>query len=166
MSGDKLAIYPGTFDPMTNGHLDVIERASRLFDRIIVAIAINSRKKPMFTERERIEMIRDAVKPFPNVEIEVCRGLLVEFAVQRKATALVRGLRAVTDFEYEFQIALMNRKLEPEISTVFLMPHEKYTFLSSTIVREVARFQRDISDLVPASVARKLREKFPAPPEA
>ncbi len=157
---DRCAIYPGTFDPITNGHVDIIERASHLFDRIIVVIARNSKKQPLFAEDERQVMIRDAVSALPNVSVDVCEGLLVEYARQQKAAAIVRGLRAVSDFEYEFQIALMNRKLEPAISTVFLMPHEKYCFLSSTIIREVARFGRDVRDLVPAEVARRLNNKF------
>ena len=154
----KIAIYPGTFDPITYGHLDVIERAAEIFDKVIVTIARNTAKQPLFTEEERIAMIRDAVKKFKNVSVDSFEGLLVAYARERKATAIVRGLRAVSDFEYEFQMALMNRKLDGDITTVFLMPHEKYTYLNSSIVREIARFGGDISEFVPPGV-RKLTEK-------
>ena len=154
----KTAIYPGTFDPITYGHLDVIERAAEIFEKVIVTIARNSAKEPLFTEEERIAMARDAVKKFKNVSVDCFEGLLVAYARKRKATAIVRGLRAVSDFEYEFQMALMNRKLDGKITTVFLMPHENYTYLNSSIVREIARFGGDISEFVPPGV-RKLTEK-------
>ncbi|MGC8594791.1 MAG: pantetheine-phosphate adenylyltransferase [Candidatus Kryptoniota bacterium] len=154
----RIAIYPGTFDPVTNGHIDVINRASRLFDKVIVCVAVNTSKAPLFTGEERAEMIRDAVSDLNNVEVEEFDGLLVEFARKKKAIAIVRGLRAVSDFEYEFQMALTNRKLDEEVDTVFLMPHEKYTYLNSTIVREIASFGGDVSQFVPAMVERKLRE--------
>lgn len=158
----KTAIYPGTFDPVTRGHLDIIARAAQMFDRVVVTVAVNSAKTPMFTTDERLTLVRAAVKEarLPNVTAEAFSGLLVNFARKRKASALIRGLRAVSDFEYEFQMALMNRKLAPKITTVFLMPHEKYTYLNSSIIREVARLGGDVTDLVPAAVARALRQKL------
>ncbi len=156
----RTAIYPGTFDPITNGHVDVIERAAMLFDKVVLVIAINSRKTPLFSKDERLEMSREALAHLKNVEIELHGGLLVDFARERKAVAIIRGVRAVTDFEYEFQIALMNRKLAPDICTLFLMPNEKYSYLNSTIVRELARYHQDISEFVPAAVAKKIKEKF------
>lgn len=158
----KIALYPGTFDPVTNGHLDIIERASQLFDKVIVTVAVNSSKTPMFTTEERKEMIRLAIKEnkIKNVSIESFNGLLVGFARKKKATVLIRGLRAVSDFEYEFQMALMNRKLAPKITTVFLMPHEKYTYLNSSIIREVARLKGDVNDLVPRSVQKYIKKKL------
>lgn len=157
---EKIAIYPGTFDPITNGHLDVIERASKMFDKIIVVIAINSRKTSMFSEQERLEMAQEALKHLSNVEVVFHSGLLIDYARQASAIAIIRGIRAVSDFEYEFQIALMNRKLEPDVYTLFMMPHEKYTYLNSTIVRELARYKQDASEFVPENVAEKLRSKF------
>lgn len=158
----KTAIYPGTFDPVTRGHLDIIARAAQMFDRVVVTVAVNSAKTPMFTTDERLTLVRAAVKEarLPNVTAEAFSGLLVNFARKKKASALIRGLRAVSDFEYEFQMALMNRKLAPKITTVFLMPHEKYTYLNSSIIREVARLGGDVTDLVPAAVARALRQKL------
>jgi pantetheine-phosphate adenylyltransferase len=156
----KLAIYPGTFDPITFGHLDVIQRASELFDVVIVAVLENAAKQPLFTKEERVEMIKEAVKSIPNVEVDVFDGLLVEYAKRKGAIAIIRGLRAVSDFEYEFQMALMNRKISNGITTVFLMPHEKYTYLNSSIVRELARLNANVNDFVPQFVAEKLKEKF------
>jgi len=156
----KLAIYPGTFDPITNGHLDVIERASKMFDKIIVVIAVNFKKISLFSEDERMEMARYALEHLPNIEVVFHGGLLIDYARQVSAIAIIRGIRAVSDFEYEFQIALMNRKLEPDIYTLFMMPHEKYTYLNSSIIRELARYNQDVSDFVPANVQRKLKEKF------
>ncbi len=156
----KIAIYPGTFDPITNGHIDIAERAVTLFDKVIITIAVNSAKKPLFTIEERKDMIRQSVQHLPHVEIDAFEGLLMEYAKLRKATAVIRGLRAISDFEYELQMALMNRKLAEEVVTVFLMPNVKYTYLNSTIVKEVASFGGDITDLVPEIVAQKLREKF------
>ena len=158
----KIAIYPGTFDPITNGHLDIIERAAQLFDTVIVTVAVNSSKTPLFTADERLTMIRSALKErkLNNVSAESFNGLLVNFARKKKASALIRGLRAVSDFEYEFQMALMNRKLAPEINTVFLMPHEKYTYLNSSITREVAKLHGEIKDLVPKVVQKALLQKF------
>ncbi|NPV12492.1 MAG: pantetheine-phosphate adenylyltransferase [Ignavibacteria bacterium] len=156
----KLVIYPGTFDPITFGHLDVIQRASELFDTVIVAVLENASKNPLFTKEERVEMIKEAVKSISNVEVDVFDGLLVEYAKRKGAIAIIRGLRAVSDFEYEFQMALMNRKISSGITTVFLMPHEKYTYLNSSIVRELARLNANVSDFVPQFVAEKLKEKF------
>lgn len=159
---EKIAIYPGTFDPITNGHLDVIERASKMFDRIIVVVAINSKKTSMFNENERMEMAQEALRHIDNVEVVFHNGLVVDFARKAKAIAIIRGIRAVSDFEYEFQIALMNRKLEPDIYTLFMMPHEQYTYLNSSIVRELARYNQAPDEFVPPNVAIKLREKFKA----
>lgn len=156
----KIVIYPGTFDPITFGHLDVIQRASELFDVVIVAVLENASKKPLFTKEERVEMIKHSIQGMTNVEVDVFEGLLVEYAKQKGAIAIIRGLRAVSDFEYEFQMALMNRKISNGITTVFLMPHEKYTYLNSSIVRELARLKANVSDFVPAYVVEKLKEKF------
>jgi len=156
----KIAIYPGTFDPITNGHIDVIERASRVFDKVVVTIARNSAKTPFFSVEERKEMIKEVVKNLVNVEVDAFEGLLVEYALQKHATAVIRGLRAVSDFEYELQMALMNRKLADEIITVFLMPHEKYVYLDSSVVKEVAGFGGDVNNFVPPFVATKLTEKL------
>ena len=155
----KIAIYPGTFDPITNGHIDIIERASKLFDKVIVTVAKNVAKTPLFTVDERIFMIKESVKKFKNVEVDSFDGLLVDYAKAKKAIAIIRGLRAISDFEYEFQMALMNRKL-CDITTVFLMPHEKYTYLNSTIVREIAAFGGDVSKFVPKVVEKMLKKKI------
>jgi len=157
---EKIAIYPGTFDPITNGHVDVIQRASRMFDKIIVVIAVNSKKVSLFTEIERLGMARESLKDLPNVEVVLHHGLVVDIANQKNAVAIIRGLRAVSDFEYEFQIALMNRKLDPNVHTVFMMPHEKYTYLNSSIIREISRYGQDTSEFVPPIVAEKLKDKF------
>lgn len=158
----KTAIYPGTFDPITNGHLDIITRAAQMFDKVIVTVAVNSSKTPMFTADERVAMVRAAVREAKvnNVTAEHFSGLLVNFARKKKASALIRGLRAVSDFEYEFQMALMNRKLAPKITTVFLMPHEKYTYLNSSIIREVARLGGDVKEMVPKAVQKALQQKL------
>lgn len=156
----RRAIYPGSFDPITNGHLDVIERASKLFDEVIVAIAQNVEKEPLFTLEERLEVLRATVGRNPGVRIGQFEGLLVDFAMAEKAHAVIRGLRAVSDFEFEFQMALMNRKLQGSVETIFLMPKEDYTYLSSRLVKEIARLGGDVSKFVPADVARALREKF------
>ncbi len=156
----KIVIYPGTFDPITFGHLDVIQRASELFDVVIVSVLENTAKRPLFTKDERVEMIKESIKGMNNVEVDVFDGLLVDYAKRKNAIAIIRGLRAVSDFEYEFQMALMNRKISNGITTVFLMPHEKYTYLNSTIVRELARLKSNVMDFVPTFVAEKLREKF------
>ena len=155
----RRAIYPGSFDPVTNGHLDVIERACTLFDEVIVAVAINDEKLPLFASDERLTMLRNAIKN-SNVRVAPMEGLLVEFAASEKAHAVVRGLRAISDFEFEFQMALMNRKLDPEIETIFLMPKEEYTYLSSRIVKEIAKLGGDVSAFVPPAVAKALAKKF------
>jgi pantetheine-phosphate adenylyltransferase len=156
----RIAIYPGTFDPITYGHLDVAERAAEIFDKVIITVAYNSVKEPLFTTEERLTMIRQTVKKLKNVEVDSFNGLLVEYARKKQATAIIRGLRAVSDFEYEFQMALMNRKLDSDITTVFLMPHEKYTYLNSSIVREIARFGGDYSEFVPPAVKKYLARKI------
>ncbi|MCL5267512.1 MAG: pantetheine-phosphate adenylyltransferase [Bacteroidetes bacterium] len=156
----KTAIYPGTFDPVTYGHVDVAKRAAQLFDRVIICVAVNTLKTPLFSGKERVDLIEEAMKDITNIEVEQFEGLLVDYALKKKASAIVRGLRAVSDFEYEFQMALTNRKLCKDIDTVFLMPHEKYTYLNSTIVREIARFGGDVSEFVPPHVKDKLIHKF------
>ncbi|HCN04188.1 MAG TPA: pantetheine-phosphate adenylyltransferase [Bacteroidetes bacterium] len=158
------AMYPGSFDPITNGHVDVIERAAQLFDRVTVVIARNSKKTPLFAEAERLEMASIALRHLDNVAVEVVDGLVVDFARQHNVDVIVRGIRAVTDFEYEFQIALMNRKLEPNVSTIFLMPHEKYTYLNSSIIRELGRYGQNIEDFVPDIVAERMKLRFPPTP--
>ncbi len=155
----QIAIYPGTFDPITNGHIDVVERATELFSRVIVLVARNTSKTPLFSAEERVAMIREVFRNRRNVSVDMFDGLLVDYARHHGATVIVRGLRAVSDFEYEFQLALTNRKLARTIDTVFLVPHEKYTYLNSTIVREVARLGGNISDFVPRSVRRRLLAK-------
>lgn len=156
------AIYPGTFDPITNGHLDIIERAAQLFDRVTIAVTTNPAKNPLFTVAERVTIIREVTAKFKNVRVDSFGGLLVDYATQQGACAIVRGLRAVSDFEYEFQMALVNRKLSDGIATVFLMPHEKYTYLNSTIVKEVASFGGDISRFVPPEVEKQIKLKLAA----
>ena len=154
------ALYPGTFDPITNGHIDIIKRASKLFDKIIVTIAVNSSKKQLFSKKERKDMIEKCVKNFKNVSVDVFDGLLIDYAKRKNASVLIRGLRAVSDFEYEFQMSLINNKLDSEITTIFMMPNEKYTYLNSSIVRELSSFNGDVSDFVPKYVQEKLKEKF------
>lgn len=153
----RTVIYPGSFDPLTNGHLDVVERAAKLFDRVIVAVAANTDKRPMFTQAERKRQIKAAVKPLNNVEVAAFDGLLVDFAEAHEAQAIIRGLRAVSDFEFEFQLALMNRKLKEEIETIFMMPRESYTFLSSRLVKEIAGLGGEIGAFVPPNVERALK---------
>ncbi len=160
MSDQKIAIYPGTFDPITLGHIDIIERSCKLFDKVIVILAINPTKKPLFNVDERLEMINDAIKNFPNVTVQKFNGLVVDFARKVGANVIIRGLRAITDFEYEFQMALMNRQLADDITTVFLMPHEKFTYLNSTIIKDVASFGGNIEKFVTKFVYRKLIEKL------
>jgi pantetheine-phosphate adenylyltransferase len=155
----RIAIYPGSFDPLTNGHVDIIERGARIFDSIIVAILANVEKTPLFTENERITIIRDVFSGHKNVQVEAFSGLLVDYAQHKKATVLVRGLRAVSDFEYEFQMALMNRHLAPGLETVFMMPDEKYTYISSRLIKEVFTLGGEITGLVPPVVEEKLRGK-------
>ena len=156
----RRAIYPGSFDPVTNGHLDVVDRARKLFDEVIVAVAHNDQKQPLFTLDERLNLLRSTIGHFDKVEIAPLDGLLVDFAVARQATAVIRGLRAVSDFEFEFQMALMNRKLEATVETIFLMPKEEYTYLSSRIVKEIARLGGDVAAFVPLPVAVALKAKL------
>jgi pantetheine-phosphate adenylyltransferase len=155
-------VYPGTFDPITNGHIDVVQRATELFPKVIVLVARNPAKAPMFTVEERVQMIKEIFRGNKRVTVDVFDGLLVDYAREHHATVLVRGLRAVSDFEYEFQMALTNRKLDSGIDTVFLMPHARYTYLNSSIVREVARFGGDVSAFVPNNVRRRLLAKVKA----
>jgi pantetheine-phosphate adenylyltransferase len=154
-----LAIYPGSFDPITYGHLDLIERGARLFEKLIVSVLKNESKEPLFSVEERCQMLREVVHAFPNVEVDSFAGLLVDYAARRKATAILRGIRAVSDYEYELQMALMNRRLGPDIETVFLMAAESYSFISSRIVKEVISLGGNISGLVPPSVEVKLRDR-------
>jgi pantetheine-phosphate adenylyltransferase len=156
----RIAVYPGTFDPITNGHLDIVRRASAIFDRIIVAISENPRKNPLFTLDERRRLVEDAVRGIENVSVEVFTGLLVHYAKRRQATAIIRGLRAVSDFDYEFQMALLNRKLMPDLETVYLMPSEEYSYVNSTIVKEVAHLGGKLDCFLPTGVAKALEEKI------
>jgi len=156
----KTVIYPGTFDPITNGHLDIIERAVNLFGAVIVAVTTNPSKRPLFTVAERTEMVKSETADLANVTVDHFDGLLMNYAKAKNADAVVRGLRAITDFEYEFQMALMNRKIADDIDTVFLMPNEKYTYLNSTIVKEVAKFSGDVSSFVPEMVHKRLLKKL------
>jgi len=156
----RTAIYPGSFDPLTNGHLDVIQRAAKLFDRVVVAVASNESKHPLFTKDERVALVKKAVAKLPNVEADAFDGLLVEYVAAKQAQVIVRGLRAVSDFEFEFQLALMNRKLDEKIETIFMMPKDTYTFLSSRIVKEIARLGGDVSSFVPPNVQIALKKKL------
>jgi len=157
---ERIAIYPGSFDPVTNGHLDIIERGLKIFDRIIVTILHNPQKKTLFSLAERIELLETCLADCANVDVASYDGLLVDYAEKRQAHAILRGMRAVSDFEYEFQLALMNRKLKKEIQTVFLMTGLRWIFTSSSIIKEAAQFGGDIDDMVPAEVNRKLMEKL------
>ena len=154
------ALYPGTFDPPTNGHLDLIQRGARLFEHLTVAILNNPVKNPLFTVSERVEMLREVTHPIGNVSVAMFDGLMVEFARQQGATAVLRGIRAISDYEYEFQIALMNRRLAPEIETVFLQPAGRYSFVSSRMVKEVVSFGGDVTGLVPPNVLKRLRGRM------
>ena len=156
----KRVIYPGTFDPVTNGHIDIVRRAVELFDEVVVTVAKNPTKTELFTVEERIEMLKVSLKEFPTVTVDSFGGLVVDHARQVGAVGIIRGLRAVSDFEYEFQMALMNRKLAGDISTILLMPHARYTYLNSTIIRNLAAFGGDVSGFVPPFVEMKLKEKF------
>ncbi len=156
----SLAIYPGTFDPITNGHLDLVKRGKRIFGEIIIAVAPNPKKQPLFTIEERLRLISESIAGMEDVTVEAFNGLLVDYVRSRKAIAIIRGLRAVSDFEYELQIALMNRRLDSEIETVFMMPSEEYSFLTSSLVKEVSSFGGSVKGLVPEVVERALREKF------
>ena len=156
----RRAVYPGSFDPVTNGHLDIIARASHLFDEVLVAVAQNEAKSGLFKAEERVRMLKGNVGCHPNVQVTFFEGLLVDFARKVDAKVIVRGLRAISDFEFEFQMALMNRKLTPEVETIFLMPAEECTYLSSRIVKEIARLGGEVTSFVPNSVAEALREKY------
>jgi len=155
----RTALYPGTFDPITNGHLDLIKRASRIFDHLVVAVADNPAKETLLTREERVSLLKASVKGLKNVEVRHFSGLTVEYARKLKVTAIIRGLRVFSDFEYEFQMALMNRKLVPEVETVFLVPSEQYTYVSSSLIKDIATFGGNISGFVPPPVAKKLKEK-------
>ena len=156
----KLCIYPGTFDPFTNGHLDVLERAAKLFGHVRVAIAIDSTKAPLFSPARRVALIKANLHGLPNVDVVSFEGLLVEFARQQKAQAIIRGLRALSDFEFEFNMALMNRHLDPGVETIFVMPNEAYSYTSSSLVKQIANLGGDVRKFVPPNVAKALRESF------
>jgi len=156
----KIGVYPGSFDPVTNGHLDIIERASKIFDKLIVAVLVNPNKTPVFDIDERVELLKETTEHLPNVEVKAFKGLLIDFMKQENAKVIVKGLRAVSDFEYEFQMALLNKKLEPSIETIFMMTNSKYSYLSSSMVKEVARFGGCIEDLVPEKIAKKVMKKL------
>jgi pantetheine-phosphate adenylyltransferase len=156
---DVVAIYPGSFDPLTNGHVDIIRRGARLFDRIVVGVLINLEKSPLFTVPERVTLAREVFRDTPNVEVDTFDGLLVDYARRKRATVIVRGLRAISDFEYEMQMALMNRRLNPEVETVFMMPAEPYTYVSSRLVKEVVALGGSVTGLVPELVEDHLRDK-------
>lgn len=158
----KIAIYPGTFDPLTNGHLDLIHRGTQIFDELVVAILRNTDKQPLFTVEERLEMIRQCTRQYPQVRVDSFSGLLVDYCSAQGANAVLRGIRAVSDYEYELQMAWMNRKLAPQLETIFMMPADAYSYLSSRLVREIAHLGGSLAGLVPELVERNLRQKFPA----
>lgn len=160
ISRRNIALYPGTFDPVTFGHIDVIARASELFDKLIIAVSESSSKKTLFSVQERISMILKSVNNLKNIEVTSFSGLMVKYARSRNANVVIRGLRAISDFEYEFQMALTNRKIAEKITTLFLMPNEKYTYLNSTLVKEIAKYNGDVKSFVPRAVIRMLKEKF------
>jgi pantetheine-phosphate adenylyltransferase len=156
----RLAVCPGSFDPLTNGHLDIISRGAKIFDHVIIAVFNNAAKSPLFSVEERIFLIKEATKGIPNVTVDASEGLLIDYAREKNAQAILRGLRAVSDFEYEMQITSMNRKLDKNIETFFMMTNNQYSFLSSSIVKEVAKYRADVSDLVPKIVEKALVEKY------
>ena len=163
MTMTRTALYPGSFDPLTNGHLDILERAVRMFDKVIVTVAVNKRKNAVFSGDERVELIKESISKYDwsdNVEVEQFTGLLIDFARKKDVHVLLRGVRQISDFEYEFRMALTNRRLAPEVDTIFMMPDEQLTFISATIVKEVAAWGGDLSSFVPDNVARALRKKF------
>jgi len=160
----RIAVYPGSFDPVTQGHLDIVERAAALFDQVVVAVLVDVQKKTLFSEAERLAMLREVLEPFPNVTADSFRGLTVRYAERRGAKAIIRGLRAISDFENEFMMALTNKKLAPEVETVFLMTRAEYSFINSTGVKEVAYYGGDLRDLVPPAAERKLRARYPPAP--
>jgi pantetheine-phosphate adenylyltransferase len=155
----RLALFPGSFDPLTNGHVDIVLRSAHLFERVLIAVLVNPEKQPLFTPPERVEIIRQVFREYPNVEVDTFAGLLVDYARRKRASAIVRGLRAVSDFEYEFQMALMNRHLEPTLETVFMMPAEQYTYLSSRLIKEVFSLGGEVRGLVPPIVEEWMRKK-------
>ena len=157
--GGRIALVPGSFDPLTNGHVDIVLRSVHLFERVVVAVLVNPEKRPLFTPDERVTIIREVFREYPNVEVEAFDGLLVDYARRKRASAIVRGIRAVSDFEHEFQMALMNRHLEPMLETVFMMPAEQYTYLSSRLIKEVFSLGADVRGLVPAPVEAWMRKK-------
>lgn len=158
----RTVIYPGTFDPVTNGHIDIVQRATELFDRVIVTVAKNPAKNALFTVEERVSMLRESLKNYPTVQVDAFDGLVVEHARQVGAVGIIRGLRAISDFEFEFQMALMNRKLAGDITTILLMPHARYTYLNSTVIRNIAQLHGNVAEFVPPVVNEKLIEKFKA----
>lgn len=157
---DRIAIYPGSFDPVTNGHVDIVERGAKLFDKVIIAIMCNPSKKYLFSIEERVDLLKKSLEDLPNIEVDTFDGLTVNYAEKRNAVAMLRGLRAVSDFDFEFQLALMNRRLNRDVQTVFLMTGGRWIFLSSSIIKEAAQFGGDITGMVPAVVEEKLKEKF------
>ncbi len=156
----QAAIYPGSFDPVTNGHIDLIQRATQIFDTVIVAVARNVHKTPLFNTDERLEMLREATKGMKGIEVEIFDGLIIDYAHKKNLNVLIRGLRMISDFEYEFQMALTNRRLAPDIETVFLMPSENYSFLSSTLLKEAASLGADVSTFVPEFIATRLKKRL------
>jgi len=156
----RTVIYPGSFDPLTNGHLDIVQRAARLFDTVIVAVADNEGKRPLFSLQERVALVQESIGSIPNVKVDSFNGLLVDYVESRGGQAVIRGLRAISDFEFEFQLALMNRKLNERVETIFMMPKETYTFLSSRIIKEIARLHGDVRSFVPAHVEAALKTKL------
>jgi pantetheine-phosphate adenylyltransferase len=162
----SLAVFPGSFDPITNGHLDIVDRGLAVFDRVRIAILVNAEKKPLFSVEERVAIIRQVYRGHPRVEVDTFSGLLVDYAQRVGASVIIRGLRAISDFEYEFQMALMNRRLNPQIETVFMMPAESYSYVSSRLVKEVFQLGGRVSDLVPPVVERRLQERYGTPIQA
>jgi pantetheine-phosphate adenylyltransferase len=158
----RRAVLPGTFDPFTNGHLDLLLRGLRIFDEVIVAVAPSARKEPLFTVEERLGLIREAIRKIPGASVEAFEGLLVDYVRSRKAAAIIRGLRAISDFEYEMQMALMNRRLDSSVETIFMMPSEEYTFVTSTMVKEVATFRGPVEGLLPPNVVKAIKKRYPA----
>lgn len=156
----RIAVYPGSFDPITNGHLDIIRRAARLYDRVVVGVLNNSGKNPVFTPEERVDMIKSVTEDLNNVEVDCFTGLLVDFVKEKSASVIIKGLRTVTDFEYEFQMALLNKALNPEYETMFMMTDSKYSYISSSMVKELAGFKGDLTGLVPAGIINKIQEKY------
>ncbi|AVX20945.1 MAG: pantetheine-phosphate adenylyltransferase [Bacillota bacterium] len=156
----KIAVYPGSFDPITNGHLDIIERAADVFDQVIVAVSVNSAKKPLFSMEERVELLREVLRPYPNVRVDSFTGLTVDYVVSQKARVIIRGLRAISDFENELQMAVTNRKLKPSVETFFMMARAEYSFISSSLIKEIANYGGCIKGFVPEVVEIKIKEKL------